>query len=106
MPPLGRSLGKRNCRLKGVTAALTLPKMAHAALINVFRQFRRKQPFATLRTFSYHTCASSLWDDAVGMKGHGTFLTRLPAFYVRHFFIPVPGNFVLKNSETIQVELE
>jgi len=84
--------------LKGITAVFALPKMAHAALINVFRPFRHEQLLATLGAFGYRAWGSNFWDNAVGIKGHGPFLTRLAGAYNARLFW-LPSQFSLgKNS--------
>jgi len=83
---LRRNPRKGNCGLKGVTAIFALPKMAHAAIINVFRPFRHEQLCATLGAFSHRTWGSNFWNNAVGIKGHGAFLTRLGAHCMRGVF--------------------
>jgi hypothetical protein len=87
---LPRTPRKGNGGLKGVTAGFALPKMARPALIDVFRPFRHEQLFAALGAFNHRTWGSNVWTDAIGLKRHGTFLTRLHALYARRFLNPIP----------------
>jgi hypothetical protein len=83
---LRRTPSKGNGGLKGVTAGLAFPQVAHTVIIKVFRPFRRERLFATLGAFIQPTWGTNLWNDAIGMKRHGTFLTRGYAHFMRDVF--------------------
>ena len=89
-----------------MTASLAFPQVAHTAMIDVFRPFRRERLFATLSAFIHRTWGTHLWNDAIGMKRHGTFLTRLRALYARRFFNPRPNFYLQKTHRNSQAELE
>ena len=75
-------------------------------MIDVFRPFRRERLFATLSAFIHRTWGSNVGDDVIGMKRHGTFLTRLRALYARRFLTPDPNFYLQKTHRNSQAELE
>jgi hypothetical protein len=103
---LRRTPRKGNGGLIGVTASLAFPQVAHTVIIKVFRPFRRERLFATLGAFIQPTWGTHLWNDAIGMKRHGTFLTRLRALHARRFLTPDPNFYLQKTHRNSQAELE
>ena len=103
---LRRTPRKGNCGLKGVTASLAFPQVAHTAMIDVFRPFRRERLFATLSAFIHRARGSNVGDDAIGINDTGTFLTRLRALYARRFLSPDPNFYLQKTYRNSQAELE
>jgi hypothetical protein len=70
----GGDLGRINDRgLESVTTYLALPKMADAGTSEIFGPFRQKQLIAALSAFGHRAGRRRV----VGIKTHGTFLTRL-----------------------------
>jgi hypothetical protein len=59
--------------LEGVAAGITLPQMAHAAVIDQFRPFRHEQIIAALRACDLRTVAWGLYG-AAAVKIHGCIL--------------------------------
>ena len=89
-----------------MTASLAFPQVAHTVIIKVFRPFRRERLFATLGAFIQPTWGTHLWNDAIGVKRHGTFLTRLRALHARRFLTPDPNFYPQKTHWNSQAELE
>lgn len=85
---LRRTPRKGNCGLKGVTASLAFPQVAHTAMIDVFRPFRRERLFATLSAFIHRAWGSNVGDDAIGMKRHGDVPHAVARIVCATFFEP------------------